>query len=213
MKNIFKLLGVALIAGSMLFVACEKDPEENNNQNPTDTTSTTPTDTTSTPTDTTTTPTDPTTTMVMTIDGESYDIAEFAGGTYSSSLYLFPEITRGWLQIESATTVGTHDTIDMGNSWGAMWFDADSTVRYFNYNGTDYCRWEGMFGDAIQTISAIDLNANTISMVYSETMLDCEEYFNNGNNVVYMEFVVTLENAEWTVVNLSKKGIATKLRK
>jgi len=34
MKNIFKFMGVALIAGSMLFVACGKDdPEENNNTN------------------------------------------------------------------------------------------------------------------------------------------------------------------------------------
>ena len=36
MKNIFKLMGVALIAGSMLFVACKKDEnndDQNNNNN------------------------------------------------------------------------------------------------------------------------------------------------------------------------------------
>lgn len=36
MKNIFKLMGVALIAGSMMFVACNKDEntDENNNTTP-----------------------------------------------------------------------------------------------------------------------------------------------------------------------------------
>ena len=37
MKNIFKLMAVAMLASSMLFVSCNKDEEEenNNNQNPT----------------------------------------------------------------------------------------------------------------------------------------------------------------------------------
>lgn len=33
MKNIFKLMGVALLASSMLFVSCNKDEEENNDNN------------------------------------------------------------------------------------------------------------------------------------------------------------------------------------
>lgn len=33
MKNIFKLMGMALIAGSLMFVACNKDEEEENNNN------------------------------------------------------------------------------------------------------------------------------------------------------------------------------------
>lgn len=38
MKNIFKFMGVALIAGSMLFVACGKDDPEENNTNTEETT-------------------------------------------------------------------------------------------------------------------------------------------------------------------------------
>ena len=79
MKNFFKILGVALIAGSMLFVACKKDEENTNNggnggnNTPTDTTPTTPTD----PVD----PPAPTTVMTIAIDGQTYNIEASVSGT------------------------------------------------------------------------------------------------------------------------------------
>ena len=215
MKNFFKILGVALIAGSMLFVACKKDEENNgnngnnggNNNTPTDTTPSTPTD----PDD----PPTPNTIMTMNIDGVDYDIVEFQGGTYNSNLYLFPYVSTGHLQIQSAQTVGVHDTNDMGNTWGICWFpdSQDDADLYFTYNNQQYPRWENMFGDDVQTITAIDLNAHTISMEYTGTLLDCEMYYNQGEQVVYMEFAANLQNAEWTEVQLSKKAMMKKFKK
>lgn len=214
MKNFFKILGVALIAGSMLFVACKKDEENTNNggnggnNTPTDTTPTTPTD----PVD----PPAPTTVMTLNIDGVDYDVDQFQAGYYEGTLYLIPvSTTGGGLQIESAQTVGVHDTNDMGSNWGVCYFPAtdDESELYFTYNGTRYPRWENMIGDDVETITAIDLNAHTISMEYSGTMLDCEMYYNQGQQVVLKTTAVNLQNAEWTEVDLSKKAAMKSLRK
>lgn len=202
MKNIFKLLGVALIASSMIFVACTKDPEDNNNNNNNTTDTTThgggTTDTTSggggndQPTETI---------MAMTVNGQNYDVAEFGAGQASGKFIIIPACTAGYAYIVSGQAVGTFS----GDDYYSFWFTGDDEADYFTYNNTEYPTWEGLEGDYQQEITAIDMNAQTISFTYSETLSNCVDYV-NGDDPATMTVAVNIQNGEWETINFQKKN-------
>ena len=235
MKNFFKILGVALIAGSMLFVACKKDEENTNNGNnggnnntPTDTTPTTPTD----PTD----PPAPTTVMTIAIDGQTYNIEEFGAGMYSSTdgdEFLAQVIYNGTYGLQfdfGGTTVGTYN---YDNGAMGIWFTGNNNADFFAYTNpqtgatSNMPVWAscGLFGESwadvwsmlnftqdgpSQNITAIDMNNYTMTCVYYDGLVNLQNY-TSQTSLDGKEFTLTLTNATWEPVEWtsekSMKGI------
>ena len=73
------------------------------------------------------------------------------------------------------------------------------------YEDEEYPTWEGMEGDYQQEITAIDMNAQTISFTYSETLTNCQDYV-NGDDPATMTVAVNIQNGEWETLNFQKKN-------
>lgn len=230
MKNIFKVLAVALIAGSMLFVACKKDEDDTNNNTNTNT-PTNPTNPTN-PTDPTdpTDPVTPTTVMTLAIDGQTFNIEEFGAGMASSTSgeeFLAQVLYNGTYGLQfpfGGTTTGTYD---YDSDVMAIYFTGDDNADFFDYNGDDMPTWAscGAFGDSwtnvwgqlnftqegpSQNITAIDMNNYTMTCVYYDGLVNLKNY-TSQQVLEGKEFTLTLTNATWEPVQWqtgkSVKGI------
>ncbi|MBO4751887.1 MAG: hypothetical protein J5526_03945 [Bacteroidales bacterium] len=232
MKNFFKILGVALIAGSMLFVACKKDEENTNNgNNGGNGGNNTPTDTT-TPSDPVNPPA-PTAVMTIAIDGQTYQISDFGAGMYSSTSgerflgQIIYNNTYGLQFPFGGTTTGNYD---YDNNIVAIYFTGDDNADWFEYTDDEsgeteeYPVWAGcgIFGQSwdivwsylgltqdgpSQNITAIDMNNYTMSCVYYDGLVNLQTYLNEGAFDAGREFTITLTNATWEPVEWSKKNM------
>lgn len=205
MKNIFRILSVALVAGSMLFVACGKE-EEPVTPTPSDpTTPTNPTDPT-TPTDTTTTPTDPTAPIVVNFDGTTTEYEVFAAGMNQYDEFfavLAKDINvyqQGYfINTWGLNTVGTHEyDADLMNPWIEMYTGDTSDAQYVS-----------AVRDARQVVTAIDMNNLTISAVYTATLVDYP-YYDETGEVISKNITITLTDAEWIDLSGAKKAVNSK---
>lgn len=208
MKNIFRILSVALIAGSMLFVACGKE-EEPVTPTPSDpTTPTNPTDPT-TPTDTTTTPTDPQTTapVVVNFDGTETEYEVFGAAPYGQQELIH-------VLAQDMTAYGNGYLIQMWGRKAVGEYPYDSNLQdpwIQMYTGdTAEAQYVSAFQDASETITAIDMNAHILSAVVTATLLDSPAYDADENNVIQKAITITFTEAEWIDLSQSKVFAAKK---
>lgn len=196
MKNIFRILSVALVAGSMLFVACgkEDDPVTPTPSNPTDTTST-PT----TPTDTTpVNPPAPAAPIVVTLDGTATEYTIFMGAVDGDEL----------ISVIAENAAAVSDTTNMNYIyiWGRK------TVGTFPYDATAQNPWiqiyeasavawtSGSAGAVGETVTAVDLNAHTLTATFTGSVFA---------NDVEKTISVAFTDAEWTP--MGSKSVPTKI--
>lgn len=133
MKNMFKMMGVALLAGAMLFTACKKDEET-----------------------TTTTPAAVTTTVVN-FDGAEWFTSAKAMKAEASTVAGYTEfkIYKNGATVASAkfstkTVAGTYGFAEDANCWAVCWGDNDEEyVERDNFGAI--------------SISAIDMTAKTMT--------------------------------------------------
>ncbi|MBQ6046793.1 MAG: hypothetical protein IJL38_04105 [Bacteroidales bacterium] len=205
MKNIFRILSVALVAGSMLFVACgkEDDPVTPTPSNPTDTTST-PT----TPTDTTTPPAQQLAWEVscgtFSWNCESSDDALIGAEFTADTMYLqlmssnSGYATQPYCGLYGGNAVGNYTEADY--VWCAFITAGQNGMvsgQYANYQSLS-----SLGTTMTQSITAIDLNNMTISCTFSGKVLDVAAYV--GGTTTLADASVVVRNAEW--VDISEKG-------
>lgn len=198
MKNIFKLMGLALIAGSMMFVACNKDDEGNggNGNNPTP---------------------EPDG-YYITMDGDSWQPVEILGRYNEAGVdddgnaydaYMTMQVNKteaedspyilGYLQ---ATTIsnGTYESTggDIMNyrDVNDIYTDNDGVL---GTAGGQYYNFVADRTSFVENITAIDLNATTMSGDWTENYLDLPTYIaNNGAFTGAKTLSGVMRNITWT---------------
>lgn len=182
MKNIFKFFGFAVLACSMMVACGNDDPEGNdpgNNNNPDNPT---------------TTPSYKVTWLDQTWEAGATQWIDFTSEDYMT-VYVYQSaqdlgaqqpshgvMLMGWFK----ASVGT-DTYDDDANCVASFLDpnyfwtADQDLAAAGITtGTNYFRYQCVRASFTETISAIDLNAGTISATWSESMFDIEQFVANA---------------------------------
>lgn len=195
MKNIFKLMGMALIAGSLMFVACNKDEEEENNNNNNGGNNGGTTTTASykiTFGDKTWEPG-----KVIFIDNTSDDYmgiyAFYNEEEYESFMSAAQQYGAQYapLFLEKAyvagTMMSTTGEFDYQSSEGDKMTYRDPSYIYtltedLVLNGDtieagDYIRYNAISSSFVENITAIDLNSRTMTATWSENCFDFEEAY------------------------------------
>lgn len=168
MKNIFKLMGLALMACSLTFVACSKDDEENNNPNDNPTVADG---------------------ITVTFDGDSWTGSQNANRYYAQ---------YGALQFTAATSNGNYPMFDeaiYSAETGAIteaaaengYLPEGSTHSWVEYyaettlqdgSGNNYGDWWA--AQATTDIKAIDLTTLKVTAQMEGTMFSAKEAFIDG---------------------------------
>lgn len=228
MKNIFKFLSIALVAGAMM-VACDKTPEGET----TDTTGNTP---------------------VNPQPTSSYKIS-FNGNTWEPGVVrVYNHTDEGYITITSIYDAEDASTVDAFTQQYAQYIQygmvdpgqgaekpyvsgfLESTVGEFTnesvgdymkfYDATQiyelandiilgedtvsagsYYRWNAIKSSFAENITAVDLNALTMSATWSEDCFDFEQAYVVNNGASYGNLVPltgTLTNYKWTWYTASK---------
>jgi len=190
MKNIFKFMGLALVAGSLLFTACKKDEPENND----------------------TTPNQPVSTVVKTVnfDGSEWTPASIYATEYASYGLINWSVEGGANASDpmtfgySGNTAGRTFEFD-GNSTGIAsyyyWMYLRNDDDYYTAMGSDstmhdYPMWQPY--TCVNNFQAFDANANTVSMTVNAQVFDVETY-ETTNEAIVKNLTVTLKDATWEV--------------
>ena len=188
MKNIFKLMGLALIAGSMMFVACNKDENENNgngnnNQEPVVTDG-----------------------IHVTFNGAAWSAVDILGYEYAS--YGLLEIgayknyessvepyVQGYLPNSVRTT--THAS---GDYYYFFYYEneddftTDTDGSLSGTAGATLPNWQPRAGFS-EEVTALDMNAMTVSATCQGTLFYLPDYI-NGTTTEH-EIVINMINAVW----------------
>lgn len=174
MKNIFKVMGVALLACSMIMVSCKKDENEDNNNTIADG-------------------------INVTFDGQSWTAAAvqgsynanynmidiFGGKTSTQEFPIFDEC------IEASATAGTYNSTASENDGQAAKLDGiHNWVEY--YETTSLTDGQNSYGDwwakqATTEITSVDLTALTISAKMNGTMFSAWEAYTEAGGGVGMD--------------------------
>ena len=185
MKNIFKLMGIALLASSMIFVSCKKDEEnnENNNNEPTVTNGITVTfgDANWTAAD------------ILGTEWASYGLLEIgAYVNYESSVAPY---VQGYLPnaVRSATH-GQNDYYYFFYYENEDDYTVDTDGSLTNQPGTELPNWQPRQGFA-ENVTALDMNAMTISATAEGTLWYLPDYLNDVTTEKDLNIVMT--NAVW----------------
>ena len=181
MKNIFKLMGIAVLACGMM-VACNKPEEEDNNNNNNNNNN----------------QQEQTNKLTISFNGTTWDakasifVNENQNGPFEGYLYFYAfkdasdatAITSGsnpsnaYVDGFLETTVGQ---FDYQSSQGDYVEYVDPTDIYY-YSGDDqnaagnYLRWNCVKDSFVENITAVDLNALTMSCTFSCDHFDLEQY-------------------------------------
>ena len=183
MKNIFKVMGVALLACSMIMVSCKKDEDENASG--------------------------VTVKFGNTAEWNTENIyweqmhytsgeeAPFFSWQVEKGNTAADPMTWGMTGNEANTYSGNYQSQD--NSSYYVWFYVNNDDDYFQYNGNEYPVNQGC--TATTTISALDVTANTVSMNVAATTFDGPAYVESqGTNVVTTDLTINANNVKWTVM-------------
>lgn len=182
MKNIFKLMGLALIAGSMMFVACNKDENENNgngnnNQEPVVTDGIKVTFGTDVTWNATT---------ILGQEFASYGLLQI--GAYKNYESSVEPSVMGYLpnSVRTTTHVGQQDNYYM------FYYENDDDVTVQGEN--EYPNWQPSEGFE-ENVTALDMNAMTISATAQGTMFYLPDYMNNITTE--KDLLIEMVNAVW----------------
>lgn len=153
MKNIFKFMGIALMACSLTFVSCSNDDDD------------------------TTTPDNPqgnTASFVVTLDGATMQVTDFQAIDHTDEGYLTvygyesadqnSRFVRGFLEstvVSGATNESTGDYINFCDP-ANTYYDADGIFSQEGQPGTYYNHYTKP-ATFVENVTAIDLNALTMS--------------------------------------------------
>ncbi|MBO7101120.1 MAG: hypothetical protein J6V98_03770 [Bacteroidales bacterium] len=184
MKNIFKLMGLALIAGSMMFVACNKDENDDNNTNNNQ---------------------EPASVITVQFGDNTWTPAQVEGEIYADEDYLdialyadTNDVTKPMCSGELGLTVMTYD--DTVCSFGYAMNQSD----FVSYGQYTYYGWvTNTAYDGSQNVTAIDLNKKTISATGTYQLMSFEDYlaYYQGqmaaSDVRTAMLNLTFENAKW----------------
>lgn len=179
MKNIFKLMGIALLASSMILVSCKKDEEnnENNNNN------------------------EPTVTngIKVTFGDANWTAADILGEEYAS--YGLLEI-GAFVNYESSTTpyvqgylpnsVRSTTHVAQQDYYYMFYYENDDDVTVQGEN--EYPNWQPSAGFE-ENVTALDMNAMTISATAQGTMFYLPDYMNEITTE--KDLLVEMVNAVW----------------
>ena len=193
MKNIFKFLGIALMASAMM-VAC--GDKEN-----TDGTDTTPV-----------TPPAPTSSFTMNFDGTAYTIIDFQAVDHTSDGYITVYgyttaqgengiYTNGFLEatvVSNATYQSTGGDIMNFRDPSFIYVDVDGLLGDPN---TSYWGWNCSSSTFVENVTAVDLNALTMSANWTVQVFSITDYIDaNGDlsGVTLHPFTGEMVNAKWT---------------
>ena len=189
MKNIFKLMGLALIAGSMMFVACNKDENENNNSNNNQ---------------------EPTYKVNVTWGTDTWgtDNIYWEQLSYQSGE---PAPLFVWQAEKSAAATDPYCYGYTGDEMGTFTWDPNDETGFASYydwfyfrNDDDYTEYNGKEYPTCQpsefttVISALDVTAATVSMAVTGKTFDLEAYLQQ--QTVETDMTVNVNNATWTVM-------------
>ncbi len=211
MKNIFKFLGIALLASSML-IACGKDNEEDNNgNNPTDTTPVTPQPQTSAKVTLGTISWDAAIAEVFTGNYEQYSLNEYY--LYKTSQQEFP-----FIEMMMQATPGTYNvTAELGQADGYTYYGWQSMdiydINYFEANvfqsqtssGQTVYRGDWRPVSAELTVTSFDLNSLTASYNLTATMYDFASWYQdlvtNAEDADTKDLTVAVNNYVFTAIS------------
>lgn len=160
MKNIFKVMGVALLACSMIMVSCKKDENSDNGG--------------STVADGINVTFDGTSWVGTVNNSASYGTAlQFSGKTAEN----YPMYDEVIMTVEPGTSTATADPNNQGSLGGDYaWVEYYQRTTLTNQNQTNY--YGDWWGDQVNTeITAVDLTALTASAKMNGTMFDAAEAF------------------------------------
>lgn len=192
MKKFFKLFAVALVAGCM-FTACgekENNGENNGGNNGGN---------------------EPTPKTVFTFDGTEYAVAEFTidptyeqyGLNYAFLQTSGDNYAWGFLPTQVGTTT-TSGYESQGLGYGLLYAAndndvyTDATGELGGEAGAQYANWQKEEVSKIN-ITAIDLNAHTMSAEIAEKLYNLTDYLNGVDNI--KDLTATFVNSTWTVVS------------
>lgn len=140
----------------------------------------------------------------------SWDATTFAVSDeyldYDGSLYHL--VCKNYDAIETEPLVSGYAASEVGTTEDpdcevCMFFYQANINDVFNYNDTDYPMWQPY--SFSQNITAIDLNAHTLSSVVNAEVFNGEAYISSGGtDMTPVPLVVTYKNATWEVLSLSK---------
>lgn len=186
MKNTFKVLGLALLAGAMMFTACKKD-EENNA---------------------------PAATVSVNFNGQLQSINSYEAYTDDKTEWfeiiaanVVDSVTVNNLSSLDAST----DNLYKGNDWEVWEMTFTSTPSKIVYDpeeGETYPEWMNAEDETI-TVSAFDATAMTVSTTASATMGSMYEFFTH-DDLVYAPMTISANNMSMVNNNNIKKAQARK---
>lgn len=185
MKNIFKFMGIALMACSLTFVSCSSDDENEeggNTNNPS---------------------------FTATLGSETMTVIDFKAADHSDEGYLTvygyestasdSRFVQGFLE----TTPGTYD-----------YEGTDGDIMSWRDPSYIYTDTEGLLGDAggqywgyttnpssfQENVTAVDLNALTMSATWTAEVFHIEDYIAAGgmNGIEMTPFSGSINNMTWT---------------
>ena len=170
MKNMFKLMGIALLAGAMLFTACKKDEEDDTNTN----TNNTPAETT------------PAVSVVFgTTTWTSNDTMEYVAtaneGIVEFSIYK--------AATDNEPTIMIRTGLEKGSTY--RFYGTNYGLVYWVGTGADVVEYNTVTEDSQINITDVDLVNLKLSAAVAATMVK------DGVNTA---LTITLSNATWKVV-------------
>lgn len=216
MKNIFRILGVVLVASCMILASCKKDDPENNNNNNNNNTPTNQ-DPNNGGNGGNTDPNPPVGgASTVTFNGSTWNVAELYCGYAGDDFVLMP--------LKSASSVDENNYMVI-NDASAQIYAGDAVGTYpeclaaYTLNDDDYVDMGGdlyphymglsQLGSGVDVnITAINLEGLTISATATGSMSDLTD-----ENYAAVDFAMTLNNASFEGVQFGKKGGKLAFRK
>ena len=193
MKNIFKFLGIALMASAMM-VACDKTNEES--------TDTTPV-----------TPPAPQSSFVVSFNNAEMTVTDFQAIDKTSEGYITvygyesnaqnSRFVQGFLEssvIADATYQSTGGDIMNYRDPSQTYYDADGVLNRSGEAGTYYAHYT-LPETFVENVTAVDLNALTMSANWTATVITLDEYVsNNGATDLCTQYPFSgvITNMTWT---------------
>lgn len=174
MKNIFKFFGFAVLACSMM-VACGGDEENPGNEPGNDN------------------PPAPQSSFVFNFDGDDYTVIDFQAVNHSDEGYLTVYgyttnqgqsgiFTQGFLEstvIANGTYESTLGDIMNFRDPNMTYYDAEGILDNQNHQPATYWGWASEGSTFVENVTAIDLNARTMSANWTVNVVALEDYVNN----------------------------------
>jgi len=180
MKNIFKFMGIALMATSLL-VACNKEKEEENNNNNNNNNQ-------------------PTTVQKVNFNGTEWTAQDVFGTIYDSYGLAQWQIQQGPAATDAMATGNTGiaaGTYELGQSGLAEYYYflyIENDDDYFEDEGQEYPRKQPY--TCVSNVTALDANAQTVSMTVNAQVVDYPTYEETGE-LTPLPLTITLTNASW----------------